>query len=252
MDRMSLGYVKDSSKVYKRKTNFKMDSKGELPRSDGNGSPASLPNPLISPNSQESLPSPPPPPKTGGKQERHRCPGRLHPKCSFKPVWLLAVVTCVISIAMLGVLNNCLTIGNQNKTAISSITRSADEVRPFLMRYVFNFTTPDSFTVAGHRNVLYCRDAIAKGTLCSNSNPLARTVFVGASNRNVTTNRLSSELYSKLQDFLSWTSGKSGVDEGWDRLDGYVRHEPRGGGTDDEDEEPSLRPAQKLRAALRR
>ena len=76
--------------------------------------------------------------------------------------------------------------------------------------------------MVGHRDVRYCDDVVSENTMCSSRNTLARTVFIGASNSNITTNRLSSEIYPRIQDMLNWTSGEYSSSKEWDALNEVI------------------------------
>lgn len=154
-------------------------------------------------------------------KRRKQCSKRL----TYVAIIVAVLVSTVTAGLIAGVLKRCLSSITQEEdgeTTHPNVERSTLEDRfvhgQFLSRYVFNFTTADDYTVAGHREVQYCKDVTHNGTLCGNNIQFQRTVFIGARNENITTRRLSSEVYRNLHDLISWRSGTFAVDSGWERL----------------------------------
>lgn len=146
--------------------------------------------------------------------------------CFFKMLVYGGLIALFLSLVVgvglaVGAATNCIRVEHNYTDLIDlqDATRTewgrADNSGHYLSRYFFNFTTTNEYSIRGKRDVVFCRDVQRNGTLCDGSNSLARTMFIGAQNCNTTTNRLSREVYVRIQDLLNWTSGRYATNEGW-------------------------------------
>lgn len=117
---------------------------------------------------------------------------------------------------LMGAFKQC--SGRVGNSSEPDVHRRSGKLYEQLSMYNFNFSTAHKYSLVGKRQVMYCHDIDQNGTLCDSDSKLARTMFISSSNHNISTNRLSSEVYSSLTDFLNWSSGKFPRNEGWDRL----------------------------------
>lgn len=173
--------------------------------------PAPAPRPRVKPKV----------PKATTTEQNEKTPRCL---CTAILIGLSIIFLCTSAVflgILFGVTTNCSPNSTKREVPLGPSTNlplSSGNKSDALCRYVFNFTTTNQFSIFGHREVLYCHDVRTNGTLCDSRDELARTMFISAKNTNMSTNRLISEVYLRLQDLLNWTSGGSSSNNGWDRL----------------------------------